>query len=123
MQNALLAAWLEEERIALTKAGKKLERSGVILDDPELLHAATHSKNPAIIGSSRAKKTLDAAGFAQMFRDLNDTVTRLCDEMHRGVATARPNPESKNSPCTHCEYAAICRAADFNGKGEDNGEA
>jgi len=114
---------LEEERIALTKAGKKLERSGVILDDPELLHAATHSKNPAIIGSSRAKKTLDAAGFAQMFRDLNDTVTRLCDEMHRGVATARPNPESKNSPCTHCEYAAICRAADFNGKGEDNGEA
>ena len=85
-----------------------------------MIHAASHSKNPAIVGSARSKKTLDSEGFSQMFEDLSDTVSRLCDEMHRGIAWAKPNPENKNSACKHCEYAAICRAADAEQKGDGN---
>ena len=111
---------LEEEAIVMHRVGKKLERSGILLEDPEVVHAASHSKNPAIVGSARSKKTLDSAGFSQMFEDLSNTVSRLCDEMHRGIAWAKPNPENKNSACKYCEYAAICRAADAGQKGDGN---
>ena len=111
----------KDEQTAMQDAAKRLARSGVLLDDPEVLAAASHSANPDIVGKTKGKKHLSAEGFAELFKDLNDTVGRLCGEMRSGVATAAPNPEKKNSPCNYCKYNAICRMGTVGEKGAQNG--
>jgi ATP-dependent helicase/nuclease subunit B len=105
---------------AMCDAVTRLSRSGVLLDEPAVLAAASHKADPAIVGSARSKKTLDAIGFEEMFRDLDDTITSLCTEMRAGNATARPNQYGDHDPCKYCGYAAVCRAAQTKQEGEDD---
>ena len=86
-----------------------------------LLHETSHSADPAIVGSARSKAiTLtDAESFQRMFEDLSRTVSRLSGEMSRGLATAAPNPNAKQSPCQYCRFAAICRTAGLHNKDEE----
>ena len=78
-------SWLNEfidvSDIPAPELAERLTRSGVLLDDPFVLHAASLSGDPAIIGSPRSKKTLDKDGFDVMFSDLCDTVSRISGEM------------------------------------------
>lgn len=111
----------KDEQTAMQDAASRLARSGVLLDDPNLLAAASRSANKDIVGTTKVKKHLDADGFDTLFADLSDTITRLCEEMKRGVATARPNPHKKTSPCEYCNYNAICRMGTVGAKGENNG--
>ncbi len=107
------------EQEALQAAVKRLTRSGVLLDEPAVLAAASHSANAAIVGSAKSKKTLDAIGFEEMFRDLDTTISSLCTEMQAGRATARPNQYGDHDPCKYCAYTAVCRAAQVKEEGED----
>ncbi len=111
----------KDEQTAMQDAAKRLVRSGVLLDDPEVLAAASHQSNPDIVGTTKGKKHLSKEGFEQMFADLSDTVGRIYGEMKRGVATACPNPEKKNSPCSYCKYNAICRMGTVGEKGDQYG--
>lgn len=111
----------KDTEIAMRDAARRLSRSGVLLADPALLAAASRSADHDIIGTTKGKKHLDGAGFAQLFTDLCDTVTRLCEEMKAGVATACPNRHKKTSPCDYCNYNAICRMGTVNGKGDTHG--
>ncbi len=107
----------KEEREALRDAMGRLDRSGVLLDLPDVKYAASHAANPAIVGSPRSKRTLDAQGFDTLFSDLEDTICRLTDEMKGGVATARPNKQSNRIACEYCRFAAICRVSQKERKG------
>jgi ATP-dependent helicase/nuclease subunit B len=111
----------KDEQTAMQDAAKRLVRSGVLLDDPEVLAAASHQANPEIVGKAKGKKHLSREEFEQMFKDLGETVGRICTEMRRGVATAAPNPEKKNSPCDYCKYNAICRMGTVGEKGDQHG--
>ena len=109
----------KDEQTAMQDAAKRLARSGVMLDAPEVLAAASHVADPDIVGKTKGKKHLSREEFNQMFADLSDTVGRICSEMRRGVATAAPNPEKKTSPCDYCKYNAICRMGTVGEKGEN----
>ena len=109
----------KDEQSAMRDAAERLARSGVLLGEPEVLSAASHSGNTEITGTTKGKKHLDKEGFNALFEDLCDVITRLDSEMKRGVATACPNPEKKTSPCEYCHYNAICRVA----KNEEKGDA
>ncbi len=111
----------KDEQTAMQDAAKRLVRSGVLLDDPEVLAAASHKSDPDIVGKTKGKKHLSREEFDQMFADLSETVGRICTEMRRGVATAAPNPEKKNSPCNYCKYNAICRMGTVGEKGDQHG--
>lgn len=108
---------LKDESEAMRDATDRLERSGVLLDHPAVLQAASLSADPAIIGGPRSKRTLDRAGFDTLFADLADTVSRLTSEMRGGKATARPNREGNRIACEYCRFAAICRVAQKEMKG------
>ena len=107
----------KDEDAAMQDATERLTRSGVLLDDPFVLHAASFSGDPAIIGSPRSKKTLDEDGFEAMFSDLCDTVSRISGEMKGGLASARPNKHAPRVACEYCQFSAICRVAQKELKG------
>ena len=111
----------KDEQTAMQDAAKRLSRSGVLLDDPEVLAAASKNADPDLVGKTKGKKHLSKEGFAELFRDLSETVGRICGEMRSGMATAAPNPQKKNSPCNYCKYNAICRMGTVGGKGESDG--
>ncbi len=111
----------KDEQAAMQDAANRLVRSGVLLDKPELLAAASHSANEDIVGTKKGKKHLDKAGFDTLFKDLSETVARLDDEMKRGNAAACPNPEKKISPCEYCKFNAVCRAGGLDVKGGNHG--
>jgi len=111
----------KDAQLAMQDAAKRLSRSGVLLDDPALLAAASHQADKEIVGTTKGKKHLNDEGFATLFADLSDTITRLCDEMRCGVATACPNPAKATSPCEYCKYNAICRTAKTGEKGDNDG--
>lgn len=104
---------------ATRRAADSLKRSSMLLQS--LLHETSHSADPAIVGSARSKAiTLtDAESFQRMFEDLGKTVSRLSGEMSRGLASAAPNPNAKQSPCQYCRFAAICRTAGLHNKDEE----
>ncbi len=105
---------------ALQAAQKRLARSGVLLGDPAVLAAASHSANAAIVGTTKAKRHLSAAEIEQMFTDLEHTVRSLTDEMKAGKADASPNLYAGNDPCKYCDYATVCRAATQREKGDED---
>ncbi len=111
----------KDEELAMQDAAKRLARSGVLLEDPRVLAAASHQSDSDIVGTAKGKKHLSKEEFEQMFADLSDTVGRICTEMRRGVATACPNPEKKTSPCDYCKYGAICRMGTAGEKGDPYG--
>ena len=111
----------QDEQTAMQEAAGRLSRSGVLLNDLDLLTAASHSENEEIVGTRKGKKHLDSVEFDAMFRDLSETVARLDSEMKRGVAAACPNPEKKTSPCEYCKFNAICRTGGSSKKGESHG--
>lgn len=111
----------KDEQTAMQDAAKRLVRSGVLLDDPNLLAAASHKSDPDIVGKTRGKKHLSREEFEQMFADLSNTIGSIYGEMKRGVATAAPNPEKKTSPCDYCKYNAICRMGKVGEKGDQYG--
>ncbi len=112
-------AAMQQEPLALSKAKDRLERSGVLLADKELLAAASHSANSAIVGEKKGRKNLSADEFDEMFKNLDDTLCKLRGEMQAGRATALPNQYGENEPCKYCTYAAVCRAAQKRAEGDE----
>ncbi len=104
---------------ALAAAKGRLERSGVLLGDRELLAAASHSVNLAVVGTAKGKKHLSAEEFEQMFEDLEATLSTLTGNMKAGCAAAAPNRYGDNDPCKFCSYATVCRARKQE-KGDDD---
>ena len=54
-----------------------------------------------------------------MFEELDSTISRLYSEMSEGKASAHPNTYGTQDPCKLCAFAAVCRAAQKETKGEE----
>ncbi len=97
------------------EAQDSLARSGVLLDQADVLHAASHS---ASLRDEKKEALLSKEGFAVMFDDLANAITTITEDMKSGVATACPSNEGNRFKCNTCAFAAICRVARKTKEGE-----
>ena len=107
----------EDAKNVFDKAQKQLNRSGLFLEDEEILRAMNDTISPDFLGGIRKKAdgTLSGKGLAtpEMFEkikhDIDRVICRIADEMLSGNANALPLVYNKKDPCEFCEMKPICR--------------
>ena len=106
----------EEEMGSL--AEKKLKRSGLLLDDEEILHDMNDALSPEILaGIKKDTKTELLKGraltsseqFESIFCDIRTTVLDIAKEMQSGRADAAPLIYGDLDPCAYCTSRSVCR--------------
>ncbi len=99
-------------------AAEKLKRSGLLLDDEEILRDMNDLLSPdflAGIHADKKKETLvgkaltSADQFDSLFRDIRKTVLDIAGEMKNGRADASPLVYGDLDPCAYCTARAVCR--------------
>ena len=107
---------------------KELTRSGIVLDDPEVLNAMENPSDgayrflPLKVTKSTGKISGDALASAEQLgklgRHVHEILTAICDELARGNVMADPfwrGPE--HNACRFCDYAEACHFEE--GRGGD----
>ncbi len=94
-----------------------LDRSGVVIDDPDVLDAMdcgitgkyvpTVKKSDGTLKRSASLATLER--FGELYRQVEDTVCRIASEMRSGRACAKPIEHHGPSPCEWCRMRVVCR--------------
>lgn len=101
----------------LSQAEDKLKRSGLLLNDEDVLRAMNHQLDAKfLVGIKKNKEnTLEGKAltrsdsFADIFEKLSDTVKRIAGELRSGNADASPLTYKMQSPCDYCKSKPICR--------------
>lgn len=95
---------------------KKIERSGLLLSDNDILLAMNHSLNSKfLLGATQNKKgeikgnsLASAKRFNEIYSDLEAVIKEITTNLSNGVINATPL-KTQNSPCEHCSAKPICR--------------
>lgn len=101
---------------ALQLFDKKLTRSGVLLEDPEILEAMEHGLGGRFIPVTVKKDAVSAPkgtlttleGFKELSSAVTDTLNGIGMRLKRGEASATPLL-SDGDPCEYCNMRAVCR--------------
>ena len=112
---------MTDERIAERRAAN-LRRSGLLLDDPDVIRAMEPGDAPRRIpvkwkdGIPSGEALASAEGLGRLSRHIGETLAALAREIGRGNIAANPYyKNSQDNACLYCEYAAACRFADGEG--------
>ena len=106
---------------ALAAAENSTERSGLFLDDTDVLEAMEHGLGGKYIPVRMKKdgtfykgapvESLEA--FGSLMHEVEQTVSDIAAEMKRGNADAVPisktNPDTGRDPCAYCAMKFVCR--------------
>ena len=106
-------------------AEKSLKRNGLVLNDKEILEMMEKKLSgkyiPVALKKSKTKNdesiytktslssmhTLEE--FGALRRQIEDTVTKLAQEMRSGKADCRPLKNKSYDNCKYCSYLSVCR--------------
>ncbi len=107
----------ESTEAILSTAERKLVRTGLLLDDDQVLRAMNSDLDEMFIagikqnkdGKISGKALTSAEQFAEIYELIEKTVIKIADELQAGNADARPYDESTESPCRYCASRPICR--------------
>lgn len=107
----------EDVQSVFQKAQKELKRSGLLLDDIDVLRAMNDELSPDYLGGIKLKKdgTLGGGALtsAERFEELRDeidkTLTAISEKIISGKADAEPLAYGKKDPCEYCAMKPICR--------------
>lgn len=112
---------VNEEKVS-TDSKKSVYRSGLLLDDREMLEAmdpglsgrfipvSVTKKNEYSSDSQKSLATYEKMG--ELVGELERVILHIGEEMQGGNAAARPQAaKGKKLPCTYCEMAPVCRAS------------
>lgn len=112
---------LTDEDIAARRR-EKLRRSGLVLDDPEVLLAMENSEDPVRLpvkwkgGVPTGDSLATAERMGALGRRVEDTLKLLASELRSGSITADPAYKSaQENACLWCEYADACRFTEGEG--------
>ena len=94
-------SYLPSEEKATSDAEKALNRSGFILDDPDVRAAV----------GNYVDNIMCAEEIELLKKDFEDTVKEIATTMKSGDASALPIIKSNKSPCNYCKMASFCRNA------------
>lgn len=94
-------------------------RSGLLIDDIEVLNAINHNLDPKIIskiktdddGNVIGKQIVSNDGFEELYSMLSETIVRVAESMRDGKANAIPLRHGDKAPCRYCKMKSICRAS------------
>ncbi len=107
----------EDAETVCREAEQKLNRSGLLIDDREILGAMNDVLSPAFLLSSskdRAgalsdKNLISSERFDELFADIRKTVLDIASQMREGCADATPLCYGDIDPCAYCAAKAVCR--------------
>ena len=100
------------------KASKELERSGLLLDDSDVLLAMNEELDPNfMLGIKKASGEKEWTGdslisnteFSEIYDQLEKVIVKLATELRSGNAIATPLKYGNSSPCDYCTAKPICR--------------
>ncbi len=98
------------DEVARRTVLNEIKRSGLIVDDENILNAVSHSENNRyLMQSSRKRSTVSYEGLEQLYNQVGKILTDIGNEIVSGQANARPKPGT--DACKYCSYSHICRAA------------
>ena len=94
-------------------------RSGLITNDPEIIHAMNHNLDPKIVSKFKTndegimvgKSLVGSEGFDEIYNMLSETIIKVAESMRDGKANAIPLRKGEQAPCRYCKMKAICRAS------------
>lgn len=100
----------EQVESVLVKASGEIKRSGILLDDEDILHAMSESGDPRILAGGKKSFTPEEK-FALLKQDLYQTIENISKEMKTGNASATPVTHNGRISCEYCNIKQFCRAA------------
>lgn len=105
---------LSDEKIA-EKRAKEVRRSGLLLEDYDVLKAMEAGETPKYIpvtfkeGIPSGASLASAERFGLLAKHINKTLRDMARELHQGSIAADPFFRSqKENACTQCDYFAAC---------------
>ena len=98
-------------------AEEKLRRSGLVLNDAEILKAMNRNLSRRFLAGVYQKKDGEIVGdaltssedFEGLYAEINDTVKKMLTELRKGNAGASPLRYGDNDPCDFCKMKPVCR--------------
>jgi len=93
---------------------KELVRSGLIVDDPDLVEAMERGEKWFIPvkwnkeGELTGDSLVSAEDLGRLSRHIDRTLLALAAEMEAGSVAALPQSGSGESPCAYCDYRLAC---------------
>ena len=95
---------------SIKAATNEIKRSGLILDDADVISAVSRSQNNRfLMASPRKKSTISRESFDMLYRQVCDTLTAIGNDILTGNANAVPKDGADT--CKYCPYSAVCRAS------------
>ena len=110
---------MQKEEDVIKTASDKISRSGLVINDEEILRAMNKELDPKFLadvktdksGMLKGKSLMSYEGFEQTFTELDETLCEIAKDIKSGEASAKPMPVSNKYPCEYCEMKNICRSA------------
>ncbi len=98
-------------------AESQLRRSGLLLNDPEILRAMNHSLTKKFLAGISQRKDGSLTGnaltsseeFEALYQQINDTVKTIITELRQGNAGASPLKYGSHDSCEFCKMKPVCR--------------
>lgn len=112
---------MSDEEIAKKRLAG-LRRSGLVLDDPEVLRAMENSDSPRRLpvkwkaGVPTGESLASAERLGKLKKFIDDALAAMAQELKRGSISADPYYKgAQDNACLYCEYLDPCRFSDGEG--------
>ena len=107
----------DAEESILKKATDSFKRSGLLLNDEDVLLAMNHDLSPKFLAGIKRNKDGELVGkslsskeeFDDLYRQIETTVETIASELRSGIADAIPTDCPGQDPCSYCQMKPICR--------------
>ncbi len=100
----------DSEEESLKAATSEIKRSGLILDEDDVISAVSNSQNNRyLMASARKKSTITRESLDILYGQVCDVLKSIGSEIMTGNANAIPKDDSDT--CKYCPYSLVCRAS------------
>jgi ATP-dependent helicase/nuclease subunit B len=111
--------FVSEEEV-LKQAADQLKRSGLLINEEEILRAMNAELSPKFLAGIKRNKDgilvgaalTDREAFGELYDQIQSVIQKITLELRGGVADANPMNYQKIDPCAYCDMKPICRRAD-----------
>lgn len=108
----------ETEETIRTKWETQLQRSGVFLNDPDILRAADQSEGQKYLNlKANSDYLITQEKFGELFEEIGTLLQEMGNSLHRGETDKNPTKfraaGGNYCSCDHCDLSATCRKPPF----------